>query len=136
MSDQINRTTSLYRAWLLAGIVGLFGMTQAAGQQVCRPALTITDVQFSEWRLPTMERKWTGVVSVDASRCEVNSSGHFELGVERLIENGVDVEFSEEFAWMSPSVKVGIDFWANEAVKRAWIKKVSPCPCASFARRD
>jgi hypothetical protein len=27
-------------------------------------------------------------------------------------------------------VKVGVDFWANEAVGRAWINKVLACPCA------
>jgi hypothetical protein len=77
-----------------------------------------------------MERKWTATVSVDASRCAANSSGYFEIGFLRLIENGVDTEFSEEFAWVSPSVNVGLDFWANEAVGLHWINKVSACPCA------
>jgi hypothetical protein len=83
-----------------------------------------------------MERKWTAVVSVDASRCALNSAGRFEVGFERLIENGVDTEFSEQFAWVAPSVKIGIDFWANEAVGHYWINKVSPCPCASSAVRE
>jgi hypothetical protein len=117
-------------AALLAGIIGLVTGSQAVGYQVCKPALAITDVKFSEWMLPTMERRWSAVVSVDASRCSANSAGHFEVGFERLIENGTDTEFSEEFVWMSPSVKVAIDFWANEAVGKYWINKVSVCPCA------
>jgi hypothetical protein len=116
----------------MAGSVGVIGGGPAIGQQVCRPALAITDVQFSEWRFPAMERKWTAVVSVDASRCAANSAGHFEIGIERHIENGADSEFSEWFAWKSPSVKVGIDFWANEAVGRYWINQIKACPCASF----
>ena len=55
--------------------------------------------------------------------------GHFELGFERLIENGVDIEFIQEFTWTGPLVKVGLDFWANEAVAKTWIHKVSPCTC-------
>jgi hypothetical protein len=64
---------------LLASIAGLASVTQAVvGQQVCRPALAFTEVRFSEMQLPTMERKWTAVVSVDASRCAMNSAGYFE----------------------------------------------------------
>jgi hypothetical protein len=114
----------------LAGVLGMVGAPAAVSQQICKPALAITDVQFSGWQLPTMERKWTAKVAVDASKCAANSSGHFEVGFLRLIENGVDVEFKEEFAWMSPSVRVGLVFWANEAVGRYWINKVSDCPCA------
>ena len=123
----------MYRSfigWFLAAGLAVTGVTQAVGQQLCKPTLTVTNAQLSEWRLPTMERKWTATVSVDASRCATNSSGRFEIGVLRLIENGVDIEFTEEFVWMSPSVKVGVDFWANEAVGRYWINKVSACTCA------
>ena len=62
---------------LLAGIVGLIGMTQAVGQELCRPRLTFKEVQFPEMRLPALQRTWTAVVSVDASRCATNSAGHF-----------------------------------------------------------
>ncbi len=117
-------------AVLLAGVLGMVGASAAVGQQVCKPALAISDVQFSGWQLPTMERKWTAKVAVDASKCAANSSGYFEVGFLRLIENGVDIEFKEEFAWTSPSVQVGLDFWANEAVGSYWINKVSACPCA------
>jgi hypothetical protein len=127
------RPAKARRSWtvaLLAGAIGLLAGSPAVSQQVCKPTLTITDVQFSKWQRPTMERKWTATVAVDASRCAANTAGYFEIGFLRLIENGVDIEFTEEFAWMSPEVTVGVDFWANEAVGRTWINKVSACPCA------
>lgn len=126
------RNRSAYRsraAWLLAGGMGLLGMTQAAGEQICKPALTLSDVKFSEMRRPTLERKWTAIVSVDASRC-TTTSGHFEVVFSRLKEIGVEVEFRERFVWSSPSVTIGVDFWADEAVERYWIDGVQACPCA------
>ena len=71
----------MYRAsisGLLTGVIGLTGVTQAVGQQTCRPALAFKEVQFSEMQHPTMERKWTAVVSVDASRC-ATTAGSFEI---------------------------------------------------------
>ena len=115
---------------LLTSILGLIGGAQAAGQQVCRPALAITEVRFSEMQPSTMERRWTAVVSVDASRCAKDSAGYFEIGFSRLKENALDIEFSKEFVWLPPSVKVSVDFWVDEAVERHWINKVSACPCA------
>ena len=41
----------MYRACisgLLTGVIGLIGVTQAVGQQACRPALAFKEVQFSE----------------------------------------------------------------------------------------
>ena len=38
---------------LLAGIVALAGMTQADAGQVCRPALAIKDIHFSQMQPPT-----------------------------------------------------------------------------------
>ena len=127
MSDIVPSSLSI----LLAGVLGAASLTPAVARQLCKPVLTITQPHFSEWRLPAMKRTWTAVVSVDASRCVANSSGHFQVGFERLIENGVDIEFIEAFAWMGPSVKVGLDFWANEAVAKTWIHKVTPCTCAN-----
>jgi hypothetical protein len=123
----------MYRACisgLVAGIVTLIGVTQAPGQQLCRPALAIKDVQFSEMQAPTWERKWTAIVSVDASRCTTNATGSFEIVFSRQKENGVEVEFSEKFTWSSPAVTVAVDFWADEAVERYWISNVSACVCA------
>ena len=114
---------------LVAGIIGLISVTQAVGQQVCRPALAIKEVKFSEWQPPSMERKWTAIVSVDASPCAMNTGGYFEIGFLRQKENGMELEFREQFIWLPPSVKVGVDFWADEAVERYWIDNVAPCPC-------
>jgi hypothetical protein len=118
-----------FTSGLLAGIIGLIGVTQAVGRQVCTPALAVTQVKFSKWRLPSMERRWTAVVSVDASRCALNSGGYFELGFARQKENGLELEFREQFIWLPPSVKVSVDFWADEAVERYWVDNVAPCTC-------
>jgi hypothetical protein len=69
-------------------------------------------------------------VSVDASRCMANSAGYFEIVFSRLKEIGPEIEFREQFIWLAPSVKVGVDFWADEAVERFWIDNVTPCTCA------
>ena len=90
----------MYRSYitgLLTGIVGLVSVTQAVGQQLCRPALAINDVKFSKMQKPTLERKWTAVVTVDASRCVTNSAGYFEVVFSRSKEIGIEVEFREEF---------------------------------------
>ena len=97
--------------------------------KTCQPTLGVTKVEFSNM-LPTRERKWSAVVSVDASRCAANSSGYFEIGFSRLKENAPDADITEEFIWLSPSVTVGVDFWADEAVEHYWINKITPCRCA------
>lgn len=122
----------MYRSCLsgiLASALGLICVTQAAGQQVCKPTLAFKEVQFSEMQPPTLERKWTAIVSVDASRCAANSEGHFQIAFSRLKENGPELEFRERFLWRPPSVAVGVNFWADEAVERHWIDSVASCPC-------
>jgi hypothetical protein len=121
---------------LLAGAIGLIGVTQAVGRQVCKPALAVTEVKFSKWRLPSMERRWTAVVSVDASRCALNSGGYFEIGFARQKENGIELEFREQFIWRPPSVAVSVDFWADEAVERYWVDNVAPCTCRDGGHSD
>jgi hypothetical protein len=118
---------------VLAAVVGLVPATQAIGQSLCRPTLTFKDIEFSEMQPPTMERKWSAIVSVDASHCAANSEGRFEVVFTRLKENGLELDFHEPFAWRSPSVKVSVDFWADEApeVKGYRIDNVSTCPCPS-----
>jgi hypothetical protein len=78
---------------------------------------------------PTLERKWTAVVNVNISRCAANF-GKFEIGFEGLKENGPDADFREQFEWTRSSVKVSVDFGADEAVAHYWIDKVEPCACA------
>src|ERR1700704_3042824 len=114
---------------LLAGGIGLVGVTQAAGQQTCRPALAFKEVRFSEMQPPTMERKWKAVLSVDASRC-ATTSGRFGILFSRQKENGPEVIFEERFAWKPTAVEVSVDFWADEAVEGYWLNNIAPCPCA------
>jgi hypothetical protein len=113
---------------LLAGSFGLISVTQAAGAQTCRPALAFKEVRFSAMRPPTMERKWTALLSVDASRC-ATTSGSFEIVFSRLKENAPEVDFREKFAWQQPAVVVSVDFWADEAVEGYRLGTVAPCPC-------
>jgi len=113
---------------LLAGSIGLVSVTQAAGQQTCRPALAFKEVRFSEMQPPTMERKWTAALSVDASRCET-TSGRFGIVFSRLKEPGLEIEFQEQFTWKPALVEVSVDFWADEAVEGYWLDNVAPCPC-------
>jgi hypothetical protein len=113
---------------LLAGTIGLTGVTQAVGQPICRPVLAFKEVRFSEMKPPTLERKWTAVLSVDASRC-ATTSGRFEIVFSRLKEIGTEIEFREQFMWQSDEVEVSVDFWADEAVKGYWLTNVAACPC-------
>ena len=115
-------------ACLLAGSIGLIGVTQAVGQQSCKPALVIKEVKFSGMQPPTGERRWTAVVSVDASRC-TTTSGRFGIVFSRQKENGLEIEFQEQFMWKPALVEVSVDFWADEAVEGYWLHNVAPCPC-------
>ena len=75
-----------------------------------------------------MERKWTAVLTVDASRC-ATTSGRFEIVFSRRKETGLEFEFQEQFTWKPALVEVSIDFWADEAVAGYWLHNVVPCPC-------
>ena len=88
-------------ACLLAGGIELVGATQAVGQQSCKPTLAFKQVQFSGMQPPTGERKWTAVVSVDASRC-TNDCRIFRDRVLAAKEDGGEIEFRERFQWSSP----------------------------------
>ena len=66
--------------WLSAACVtGLIGVTKAIGQGLCKPTLSVNDVQFSPIHPETLVRNWTAVVSVDASRCRANFRGTFDI---------------------------------------------------------
>ena len=121
----------MYRSWifgLLAGSIGLMSGAQATEPQTCRPGLAFKEVRFSEMQPPTLERKWTAVLSVDASRC-TTTSGRFGIVFSRLMENGPDIEFQERFMWKPDLVEVSVDFWADEAVGGYWLYNVAPCLC-------
>jgi hypothetical protein len=113
----------------LAGIIGFFGVTQAVGQEPCRPTLAVKEIQFSQMQPPTLKRTWTAVVSVDASRCAANSSGTFEIVFTRLKETAPELDFREKFAWLPPAVNIAVDFAADEAVQRYRIDNITPCAC-------
>jgi hypothetical protein len=130
--DQAQGEPQMYRSCMsgfMASIIGLISVTQAVGQQQCRPTLAFKEVHLSEMQPPTLQRKWTAVVSVDASRCAANSQGYFEIVFSRLKEIGPEIEFRQRFTWQPPSLKVEVGFWADEAVERYWIDNIAPCPC-------
>jgi hypothetical protein len=112
-----------------AGGLGFVAMTAAVGGEPCKPKLDIKEIHFSEMQPPSMERKWTARVSVDASLCAANSAGYFEIAFVRSLEIGPELDFREQFVWLPPSVKVGVDFGAYEAVERYRIDNVTPCAC-------
>jgi hypothetical protein len=71
-------------ASVLATIIGLTGVRQAVGENLCRPELTINEVEFSDMMPPTLERIWSAVVSIDASACTESSKGYFDIVFARL----------------------------------------------------
>jgi hypothetical protein len=113
---------------LLAGSIGLVSVTQSVAQQMCRPALAFKEVRFSKMQPPTLERKWTAVLSIDASRC-ATTSGRFGIVFSRLKENGLDIDFQEQFVWKPDLVEVSVDFWADEAVAEYRLSNIAACPC-------
>jgi len=115
-------------AALLAGGIALAGMPHAIAAPACKPALAFKDVRFSEMHLETMQRKWTALLSVDASRC-ATVSGRFEIMFSRMKENAPEIDFVEQFTWKPGLVEVSVDFWADEAVEDYRLTGVSACPC-------
>ena len=120
----------------LATTIGLIGATQAIGENLCRPTLTVNEVEFSAMMSPTLERTWSAVVSVDASGCADNAKGYFEIVFTRLSENAPDLEFRKQFIWSAPSfvwqmpsVGVGLTFAADEAVAQYRIENITSCEC-------
>lgn len=120
----------------LVTTIGLTGITQAVGEDLCRPDLTLNEVHFSGMTAPNLERTWTAVVSVDTSACTADSKGYFDIVFTRLSENAPDLEFRKQFlwsapsfVWSAPSVNVGLTFAADEAVARYRIENVTPCIC-------
>jgi hypothetical protein len=120
-----------YRAFAaLAAIIALAGLPQAFAQSPCRPELTFKHVAFSPMQPPTMQRTWTAVVAVDASRCAADSRGHFKIVFTRMQEFGPDSESGEEFIWTAPEVTVAINVAATEAVEHHRLGAITPCACA------
>jgi len=115
---------------LLAGL-GLVvpRVPQALAEDICRPALAIGNVHFTEMQPPTRPRTWSAVVSVDASHCPAKATGQFDIVFVRESETAPDLEFRERFVWRAPSVKVQVDLAADEAVQSYRIDNVTSCVC-------
>ena len=107
----------------------LASAAHATGVRLCYPKLAVTDVQFSAMMPPTLERKWTATVTVDASRCAASSGGAFEIGFRLLKETAPDLDFKERFTWRPPMVKVAVDFAFDEAAQGFWLENVTSCIC-------
>jgi hypothetical protein len=122
----------MYRLFIfgiVASMLGVASVVPVAGDPLCHPTLTVIDVQFSEMIAPALERKWTAIVLVDASRCQPSSSGHFELVFTQLSEFGPDLEFRELYEWRPPFVEVAVNFSANEAVQHFQVENITSCVC-------
>ena len=112
----------------LAGLLGMTGFAQAGALTDCNPHLTFTSVQFSATQPKNLDRRWTAVLAVDASRCST-SSGIFTIGFARLKENAPDADFVVTFTWHPATVEVSVDFWADEAVQGYWLNSIASCLC-------
>jgi hypothetical protein len=118
-----------FRSILLAGLAALTGRSHAVAADTCMPALAFKEVHFSPMQPPTMQRRWSASIAVDASRCAANAAGQFEIVFVRLKETAPDAEFRQQFTWHGPVAHVDVDFWADEAVARYWFDKITPCTC-------
>jgi hypothetical protein len=123
-------------AALLIAIVESNGVTGAVAENLCRPALTLSEVQFSPIKTPKLQRSWTAVLTVDASACAVNSAGHFDIVFTRLSENAPDLEFRERFVWSPFPRNVALDFAPDEAVAAYRIENITPCVCRDQPAED
>jgi hypothetical protein len=124
-------TARLYSvAASVVAVLTFVSATRAMGQDMsgsCRPTLAVSDVHFTEMQPPRLSRTWSAVVSVDASHCAVKATGTFEIVFVREKETGPDLQFHERFVWRAPSVKVQVDFAADEAVQSYRIDNVTAC---------
>jgi hypothetical protein len=120
----------------LVAMIGLTGSIPAAAQNLCHPALTLSEAQFSPISTPKLQRSWTAVLTVDASDCAVNSGGHFDIVFTRLSENAPDLEFRERFVWSPFPRNIALDFAADEAVAAYRIENITPCVCRDWAAED
>ena len=112
---------------LMIALLGV-GLSPAAAAPVCKPVIGFKDVRFSEVQRETMERIWSALLFVDASRC-TTTSGRFVILFSRSKENAPEDEFVEPFVWKPGSMEVSVSFWADEAVEAYWLHNVAACPC-------
>ncbi len=115
---------------LLATCIVLLGTSPSPGGPICRPRLTVKDVRLSGLR--NLQRTWTAMLNVDASRCTAYS-GRFEIHFVREKENAPELEFSESFTWQTGELGTGqteasIGLWIDEAVHDYRVY-AAPCAC-------
>lgn len=122
---------SLHRlSTLLAVGIVLLNASASLGSPICSPHLSVKDVRLSELR--NLERTWTAVLNVDASRCTA-FSGPFDIHFVREKENAPELEFSESFMWHAGELGIGqidasIGLWIDEAVHDYRVY-AGPCAC-------
>jgi hypothetical protein len=116
-------------AAVCAGLVAVLAASEALAARVCKPRLAISNPSLSDMQPPFNERRWTAIVSADASQC-ATAAGYFDIGISRQKENSLDLEFREQLIWSAPKSLIGFDFWADEAVGAYWIDSIQACPCA------
>ncbi len=121
----------MYQSGVLAALAATLVLgvpARTVADLACKPVLTFKEVRFSAAQ--NQQRKWTGILNVDASRCAA-TSGPFEIKFVRLKEVGPDLLFTEKFKWVPGLVEVSLDFWWDESVGDYWIGDVLPCRCAN-----
>ncbi|HEX4237636.1 MAG TPA: hypothetical protein VHZ64_06815 [Xanthobacteraceae bacterium] len=121
---------------LLFAMVEFGGIIGGIARNLCRPALTLSEVQFSAIRTPKLQRNWTAIVTANTSECAVDSGGFFDIVFTRLSENAPDLEFRQRFAWSPFARNIALDFAADEAVAEYRIENVTPCVCRDRAAED
>jgi len=121
------QSIAIFSTLALLGNLAFVSVAQTA-ESICKPILGFKEVRFSPMQPPTLERKWTATLSVDASRC-ATSSGRFGIIFSRMKENAPEADFVEQFTWTLGSMEVSVGFWADEAVEGYWLNDVAACPC-------
>jgi len=116
-------------AALLTTALVLFGVMPAVGAPICKPALTVAGITFSN--IHQWKRTWTAHIAVDATRC-ATTSGPFTIDFVRLKEDAPDLRFEEHFTWASGQIQATTIFAADEAVLDYSIKAAA-CPCRNQA---
>jgi hypothetical protein len=115
----MSRSARLAAFWMCVGVM------PSAAKPMCKPAIAVTKIQFSE--VMQQKRTWTAMLGVDASKC-ATASGDFSISFVRLSETAPDLEFTEPLTWRAGRMEVSVDFAAEEAVHAYWVNTMA-CPC-------
>jgi hypothetical protein len=113
-------------ATLLAEVLVAASAVPAASQPVCRPALALATSAHSD--VLNQQRRWTGIVTVDAARC-ATSDGAFAIEFVRHKENAPVTSFVQHFTWRPGQTEIAAELWEDEWVDPNRITDITPCPC-------